>query len=135
SGYDFRSSATAGYGHRVWEQGDTTFLDLSVGAGYRFNKLEAADEDGDRDKNEAIGRFAGQFDFALSENALFRQKLGTEFGLDESNVITESETALHASVIGDLSLKLAYRVTHISDAPRESESTDTETSVSLLYGF
>lgn len=135
SGYDFRSSVTTGYGHRVWELGEESFLDLSAGAGYRFNKLEEPDEDGNRDEDEVIGRVAGQFDFELSENALFRQQLSSEFGLTDNNAITESETALQASVIGDLSLKLAYRVTHVSDAPPASEKTDTETSISLLYGF
>ena len=135
SGYDFRSSVTAGYGHRVWDQGDRSFLDLSAGAGYRYNRLNELDEDGERYEKEAIGRLAGQLDFALSENALFRQKLSTEFGLEDNNTITESETSVQASVIGNLSLKLAYRVTHVSDAPPDSEKTDTETSVSVLYGF
>ena len=135
SGYDFRSSATAGYGHRVWEMGERSFLDLSAGAGYRYNRLNEPDEDGEQYEDEVIGRLAGQFDFELSENALFRQKLGTEFGLQDNNTITESETSVQASVVGDLSLKLAYRVTHVSDAPPDSEKTDTETSVSVLYGF
>jgi putative salt-induced outer membrane protein YdiY len=135
SGYDFRSSATTGYGNRVWDRGEQSFLDLSAGVGYRYNRLDALDEDGNRYEDEIIGRLAGQLDFALSENALFRQKLSTEFGLQDNNTITESETSLQASVVGDLSMKLAYRVTHVSDAPPDSEKTDTETSVSLLYGF
>ncbi|WP_328186147.1 DUF481 domain-containing protein [Marinobacter sp. OP 3.4] len=135
SGYDFRSSATTGYGHRVWQLDELSFLDLSAGAGYRYNRLAEPDEDGERHEEEVIGRLAGQLDFALSENALFRQKLSTEFGFENNNTITESETSVQASVVGDLSLKIAYRVTHVSDPPQDSESTDTETSVSILYGF
>lgn len=135
SGYDFRSSATAGYGHRVWDMGEQSFLDLSAGAGYRYNRLNEPNEEGERYEDEVIGRVAGQLDFELSENALFRQKLSSEFGLQDNNTITESETSVQASVVGDLSLKLAYRVTHVSDAPPDSEKTDTETSVSVLYGF
>lgn len=135
SGYDFQSSATTGYGNRILRWGDESFLDLSAGVGYRFNKLEEPDEDGNRDEEEAIARLAAQLDFALSENALFRQKLSSEIGLDENNVITESETSLQANVVGNLSLKIAYRVKHVSDAPPDSDKTDTETSVSLLYGF
>ncbi|AZT84940.1 DUF481 domain-containing protein [Marinobacter sp. NP-4(2019)] len=135
SGYDFQSSATTGYGNRILRWGDESFLDLSVGAGYRFNKLEEPDEDGNRDEEEAIARLAAQFDYALSETSLFRQKLSSEIGLDENNVITESETSLQASVVGNLSLKVAYRVKHVSDAPPDSDKTDTETSLSLLYGF
>lgn len=92
-------------------------------------------DDGEEEEKEAIARLAAQFDYALSENALFRQKLSTEIGLDENNVISQSETALKANVVGNLSMKLAYRVEHVSDAPAGSDSTDTETSISLLYGF
>ena len=115
--------------------GERSFLDLSAGAGYRYNRLKEPSEDGERYEDEIIGRVAGQLDFELSENALFRQKLSSEFGLHDNNTITESETSVQASVVGDLSLKLAYRVTHVSDAPPDSEKTDTETSVSVLYGF
>ena len=86
-------------------------------------------------EEEAIARLAGQFDYALSENSLFRQKLSSEVGLDENNTATESETSLQANVVGNLSMKAAFRVKHVSDAPAGSENTDTETSLSLLYGF
>ncbi len=135
SGYDFRTSTTAGYGHRVWEMDEESFLDLSAGAGYRFNKLDEPDEDGSDQEEEVIGRLAALFQFALSSNSLFRQEFSTEFGLDDNNTITESETSVQASVVGDLSLKASYRVVHVSDAPPDSATTDTETSLSLLYGF
>ncbi|MFO7993591.1 MAG: DUF481 domain-containing protein [Marinobacter sp.] len=135
SGYDFQSSLTAGYGNRLWQRGERSFLDLSAGGGYRFNKLEEPDNDGDRDEKEAIARLAGQFDYALSDSALFRQKLSTEVGLDENNTVTESETSLQATVVGNLSMKAAYRVQHVSDEPEGSEATDTQVSLSLLYGF
>ena len=135
SGYDFESSVTAGYGHRVWTSGERSFLDLSVGGGYRYNKLETVNAQGEDAEEEAIARLAGQFDYALSENSLFRQKLSTEIGLDENNTVTESETSLQANVVGNLSMKAAFRVKHFSDPPAGSEDTDTETSLSLIYGF
>lgn len=135
SGYDFESTLSTGYGNRVWQQGDRSFLDLSVGGGYRYNKLREDDVDGSNTEEEAIARLAGQFDYALSESALFRQKLSTEIGLDENNTISQSETSLQSSIVGSLSMKVAYRVKHVSDAPAGSDKTDTETSLSLLYGF
>ena len=135
SGYDFESSVTTGYGHRVWTSGERSFLDLSVGGGYRYNKLETVNAQGEDAEKEAIARLAGQFDYALSENSLFRQKLSTEIGLDENNTVTESETSLQANVVGNLSMKAAFRVKHLSDPPAGSEDTDTETSLSLIYGF
>lgn len=135
SGYDFESSLTTGYGNRVWRAGERSFLDLSAGLGYRYNKLDDTNADGQDAEKEAIARLAGQFDYALSDNALFRQTLSSEIGLDENNVITESETALQANVVGNLSMKAAYRVKHLSSPPPDSEATDTEMSLSLLYGF
>jgi putative salt-induced outer membrane protein YdiY len=135
SGYDFESTVTTGYGNRVWTSGERSFLDLSVGGGYRYNRLEMVNAKGEDTEKEAIARLAGKFDYALTANSLFRQKLSTEIGLDDSNTVTESETSLQANVIGNLSMKAAFRVKHLSDPPVGSENTDTETSLSLLYGF
>lgn len=135
NGYEFESTVTTGYGSRFWNSGTRSFLDLSIGGGYRYNKLEELNSDGEEAEKETIGRLAGQFDYALSDNALFRQKLSTEIGLEDNNAITQSETAIQANIVGNLSLKAAYRVKHVSDAPAGSEKTDTETSISLLYGF
>ena len=135
SGYDFESTLTTGYGNRVWQAGDRSFLDLSVGGGYRYNKLKEDNADGRDVEEEAIARLAGQFDYALSDTALFRQKLSTEIGLDENNTISQSETSLQSNIVGSLSMKAAFLVKHVSDAPVGSDKTDTETSLSLLYGF
>ncbi|PSF07068.1 DUF481 domain-containing protein [Marinobacter fuscus] len=136
SGYEFESSVTTGYGNRVWRSGKRSFLDLSAGAGYRYNKRMDVDPDTGRDVEEdAIARLAAQFDYGLSENSLFRQKLSTEMGLDDNNTVSRSETSLQSSIMNNLSMKVAYRVKHVSDAPDDSESTDTELAVSLLYGF
>lgn len=135
SGFEYRSSATTGYGNRVWTSGERSFLDLSAGLGYRFNKLVEPNDEGEREEDEAIARLAGQFDYALSDTALFRQKLNTEMGLSENDTITESETSIQASLVDNLSMKVSYLVTHFSDPPAGSASTDTETSLSLLYGF
>ena len=73
SGYDFESTLTTGYGSRVWQSGDRSFLDLSAGAGYR-QQAHAGDVDTSRDvEKEAIARLAGQFDYGLSETSLFRK--------------------------------------------------------------
>lgn len=135
SGYRFRSSATTGYGNRVWKSGKRSFLDLTVGAGYRYNRLDMPNQYGADTEKEAIARLGGQLDYSLSKSALFRQKLSTEIGLQQNNAITESETSLQATVVDNLSMKVSYLVRNISSPPPGSVSTDTETSLSLLYGF
>lgn len=135
SGYDFEATVTTGYGNRVWQEGERSFLDLSAGAGYRYNKLKEANKDGEREEEEPIVRLAGQLDYELSESALFRQILSTEVGTEDGNTISHSETSLQAAINSSLSMKVAFRVKHVSDEPEGSEDTDTETVVSLLYGF
>lgn len=135
SGYDYQSSATAGYGNRVWQRGEESFLDLSAGLGYRYNKLREANAEGDEVEDGAVARLAGQFDYELTPTSLFRQELGTEIGLEESNTLTTSVTSIQANFLADLALKAAYRLEHNSDAPAGSESVDTETSFTLLYTF
>ena len=135
SGFDFRTSLSTGYGNRVWAGGEHSFLDLTIGAGYRFDKLSEPDDDGNRDEDEAIARFAANYDHSLSDTALFRQTLSVEVGLDQEDTTTESETSVQANLVGSLSMKAAYRVQHLSDPPEGAASTDTEVSVSLLYGF
>lgn len=135
SGYDFQASMAVGYGQRVWETAEGAFLELSGGPGYRFNKLKEPDEDGDDEEKGALVRLAADFSYPLSETATFRQKLSSEYGIDDENTISESETSLQATLTGSLSLKAAVRVKHLSEPPEGDESTDTETTLSLLYGF
>lgn len=135
SGYDFQSTVSTGYGNRIWRTGERSFLDLSAGIGYRYNKLEAVNAQGEDAEQDTIARLAARFDYALSENALFRQKLSTEIGLDENNTVSESETSLRSNILGSLDMKVAFLVEHESDPPKGAESTDTETTLSLVYGF
>lgn len=135
SGYAFESSVTSGYGNRVWESGERSFLSLSTGLGYRYNRLNMPDDEGNDVEDSAIARFAAELNYALSDRALFKQKLSTEVGLEENNTISQSETALQSTVAGNLSMKAAFRVKHVSDPPENTERTDTETSLTLLYAF
>jgi len=54
---------------------------------------------------------------------------------DDSSTISESLTAIKANLIGNLAMKLSYRVKHESKVPAGTAKTDTETALSLLYGF
>ncbi|WP_165855869.1 DUF481 domain-containing protein [Marinobacter sp. JSM 1782161] len=135
SGYDFQSSTSTGYGNRVWQSGERSYLELKAGAGYRYNKLEEPGDDGDDVEKGTLLRFAGTFNYGLSDNALFIQELSTEVGLQDGKTITESFTGLQSNVVGDVSMKLGYRVKHESEVPEGTEKTDTEISLALLYGF
>ncbi|MBZ2168815.1 MULTISPECIES: YdiY family protein [Marinobacter] len=135
SGYAFETSVTAGYGNRIWEVGDVSFLSVSTGLGYRYNRLDEPEPDGTDEEESAIARFAAELAYEISDRSLFRQKLATEVGLEETNTITESETSLQTTVVGNLALKLSYRVKHVSNPPDDAERTDTVTALSVLYTY
>ena len=127
SGYDYRTTEAIGYGRRVLDT-ETMKLDLEAGPGARQSKLE-----GGGTEKEMILRLAGRYAWQISEHARFTQDLSSDIGEDAT--ITKSVTALQADVMGNLAMKLSYTVTHTSDVPDDIDKTDTETAVTLVYGF
>ncbi|MBD3648369.1 MAG: DUF481 domain-containing protein [Pseudomonadales bacterium] len=125
SGFDYQWDATSGYS-RILIDDETMKLDTDVGAGFRVSSLD----DGDKEE-ELIVRLAGTFTWQVSENSRFGQKLSTEIG--EESTISRSETSLSANISGSLAMKLTYTVKHNSDPPVDTEATDTEASVTLVY--
>ena len=127
SGYDYRASATIGYGRRVI---DTTplWLELEVGPGARRSKLN---DDGTQD--EAVVRLAGSLGWQVSKTSLFEQDLSTEIGDDAS--ISRSVSALSTQILGRLAMKLSYTYRYTSTVPEGVKKQDTETSVTLVYKF
>jgi len=61
------------------------------------------------------------------------EHLTTEIGSDTT--ITRSVTALTAQLAGSLAMKLSFTARHISEVPASVKDMDTETAVTLVYGF
>lgn len=127
SGYDYQSSISVGYGHRVVET-DRTKLELEAGAGYRRSQLQ----DGERDE-EAIVRGALSLEHRISETARFGQDVLVQSGSDNTEV--ESVTSVTAAINAKLAMRLTLTAKHNTDVPEDREHTDTITAVSLVYNF
>lgn len=127
SGFKYQADVTAGYSRLIFDNA-TMSLTGDAGAGMRFSELD----DGTTNE-EPIVRLAGAYKWAVSENATFQQRLNTEIGSDST--ISRSETSLKANINSSLAMKLALNIKHNSDAPGGQKDTDTETSVTLVYGF
>jgi len=127
SGFDFQSSLTVGYGRRLFEHSRSR-LDIEAGAGYRFS--ETADG---VNQNQVISRFYGDYEYKVSENALFSQSLLIESGSD--NTFTESVTAFKVGFAEKLALKLSLTARNNSDTPVGTTSTDTISAASVVYSF
>ncbi len=124
SGYDSQSDITVSYGHSLLPNRENMDWNYTIGAGMRTSRTPTDDF------QEAIIRLGTEYQWQVSENALFIQNLSVEAG-DESN-ITRSETSIQSDIMDNLSMKFAIKVKNQSEVPIGREKTDTEASVTLL---
>lgn len=125
--YKTYSTFAAGYGTRLLNL-ENKALDVEIGPGY-YRAKRATDET----ENGLIARAAGSFKWTISESAAFTQTLSVEYGDD--NTRTVAETALSARINGAMQMKAAFLVQNDSDVPVDKKSTDTQTSLTLVYSF
>ncbi|HET7587100.1 MAG TPA: DUF481 domain-containing protein [Gammaproteobacteria bacterium] len=126
-GFQRRTSEAIGYGRRVLGDGDQT-LDFEAGIGGR----QIVQQDG-TEKNAAILRIGGKYEWQFSENGSFGQAVAIEKGTD--NTYTESITSLRANLMSALAVIVSYTIKHNSEVPEGIANTDTYTTVSLQYSF
>jgi len=133
TGYDFTSTTAAGYGYRFIDTKSMS-LKAEAGPGYiyqQFDDQTALTEDDDHEAS-AVAHVVVDFRAKLSNSAKFQQKFVADWG---SKLDARSETSLSANIIGALAMKFAVIVRYNSNPLNEKKSTDTETNMTLLYGF
>ena len=127
SGYDYQTSFSAGYGRRLFKT-ERLLMEIEVGPGYRYNRLD----DG-KTEAEAIARGYVLFSAVLTEGSSFKQEFSAEAGEDQT--VTKSVSALKAQIVGALSMKASFTAEHTSTVPEDTDNTDTETALTLVYSF
>ena len=125
--YTKYTTVAVGYGTRVYNSEDMS-LDTEIGPGYFSGERST----GETEKGFIV-RGAGAFKWTISESATFAQTLSVEYGADNTRTI--AETSLQAKVNGSLQMKAAFLVQNDSDVPEGKKSTDTQTSLTLVYSF
>ncbi|WP_097458591.1 DUF481 domain-containing protein [Mangrovitalea sediminis] len=134
SGYNYRSSAAAGYGRRLWQRGPDYF-DVSTGPGYRYSRLSAPDAEGRTIQQSPIVRFALNYQYHLSPDVIFKQSMNTEVSFHSGQSVSTSTTSLQSNLINTFALKASFSVQNTSPTPSGIRTTDTQTSLTLLYSF
>ncbi|GAA61175.1 hypothetical protein P20652_3052 [Pseudoalteromonas sp. BSi20652] len=138
--YRSESVISAGYGFRLLNEKEM-WLSAEFGPGYKYFEYPDDSSEVDDNGNSLAGEFEGEvialgkldYNWQISDNARFTQLLAVEYG--DTNTKTRSETALLAKISGSLQMKVAFNVTNNSDVADDKESTDTETSFTLVYSF
>ncbi len=127
SGFEYENKVSVGYGRMVIKQEDME-LDLEIGSGVRFFKID----DGESD-DEALLRLAAKYWWQISPSSKFTQDLSVDIGGDITS--TESITGIQANINSTLALKFTYTIRNKSEVPVDVEKTDTELAVTLVYTF
>jgi putative salt-induced outer membrane protein len=127
SSYNYQATLASGWSQKMWED-DASKFSYSVGPGYSFAQTNEG-----VDQNELIVRAALNYQWKISDTAIFKQLLSTEVGSD--NTKSKSETSLSAQLSGDLSLKVSLILDHNSNVADDIDNLDTQTAVTLVYSF
>jgi putative salt-induced outer membrane protein len=136
SGYDYRTTSSIGYGRKVIDS-DTIKFDIEIGPGYRYDRTNGYWKDDvfvdEKTEDELILRGYAMFNYTFSEAVSFQQDLTVVTGSDNTN--TKSVTALKTRIVGDLAMKVSFKVDNNTDVPDDKDKTDTETALTLVYDF
>ena len=129
---DYQTSLSAGRGF-AFQLDDTSKLDLEVGVGYRKTLKKMTLTLPEESVNETIFRMAANYEWEISKNSKFEQKVSTDIGDD--NTVTKSYSGLSANIAENMALKLSLTATHQSDVRGDTEELDTVTAVTIVYNF
>ena len=127
SGFEYEDTISLGYGRKVIKQEDME-LDLEIGPGIRFYKVDNGESN-----NEALLVLAGKYWWAITDNSKFIQEL--YFDIGEEYTDSKSITGVQANINKTLALKFTYTIRNKSEVPADTEKTDTETALTLVYNF
>jgi putative salt-induced outer membrane protein len=141
SGFAYQATASTGASYQFVDSA-TTKLDASLGAGYKRSKPETliksdAGEVLDRIEgdieDDVVGTVGSNFEHSFNESTKITNKLLAEFGGDNNAI--SNDLALQVSMTQSLALAVGFGVRYNSDPPPLSESTDTLTTVNLVYNI
>ena len=127
SGFEYEHIVAFGYGRKAIKQ-ENMELDLEIGPGERFFKVDNGSSD-----EEALLRLSANYWWQITGTSKFTQELTTEIG--EEITSSKSITGIQANINSTLALKFTYTVRHKTKVPVDTEKTDTEAAMTLVYNF
>jgi putative salt-induced outer membrane protein len=129
--YDLSVTSVIGTGTSLFSNEDIT-INFQGGPGYRYARVS---QSSDYERN-VIGNASLNLDWQLSKNTKFEQDFSINAGYD--NTVTQADTALTTTVVGNLGLQVSFTVTNNSMIPKDSKKnqhTDYRTNITMLYSF
>ena len=127
SGFDSQTAFTVSYGRGFLQRRADMGLSVTTGIGVRWSRLDNSDF------GEPIFRVAGDYDWTISNSAVFNQELSSETGTDSD--IYRSESSIETEILENLTLRLSLKIKHQTVVPSDRDKTDTETAVTFVMNF
>lgn len=125
--YTRYSTIGVGHGSRWYDSEDKT-LDVEIGPGYFSGERESGE-----DESGVTVRGAAQFRWKVSPSAFFAQSVSVEKGT--SNTHSVAETSLSTKINNTMQMKAGFSLRSDSNVPADKKSTDTQTSLTMVYSF
>jgi putative salt-induced outer membrane protein len=136
SGFEYQTTLGSGLGWRFFDD-PITKLSAQIGAGYKvFETRATLADDGvtmipRAREQDVIGQGTIDFDRQLTETTRLLNKFLVEAGAD--NTFMQNDTSLQVKIMSSLALALGYSVRYNTDPPPGFDSTDTLTTLNLVY--
>jgi putative salt-induced outer membrane protein len=130
--YESQATVSVGYGHTFFDT-DERMLNVEVGPGYRWVELAEPDSDGDDSENGPIFRGLVEYRQQLTSNTTLSNKFLVESGSD--NTFAQNELGVAVAMNERFGLKVALQARHNTDTAPTRTSTDTLTTMNLVYSF
>jgi putative salt-induced outer membrane protein len=141
SGFAYQTTLATGATFLIIDSPATEF-DISIGAGYRrlqsqiLLKSDAGEVlariDGDIER-DPVATLTSKYEHAFTENTKLTNKLLAESGADDTAV--QNDIELSVSMTTAFALAVGFGVRYNTDPPPLAESTDTVTTVNLVYNI
>ena len=137
SGFEYQATASTGLG-RHFINNDRTKLTGAAGVGYKFFETrDTFDETGTvllqqgETGNEVVLRGTVDFSHALTDTTKLLNEFLVESGAE--NTFVQNDIGIQVKITDVLALSAAYSVRYNSDPPLGFNSTDTLTTLNLVY--
>ena len=127
SGFTYQAAVAAGYG-RYFVRNDKCSLQGFGGVGYRQNDIINAGSQG-----EAIISIGENLAWQISSGAALTQSFTSEIGNELT--VSRFEIGLESQIIDRIATKIAFQARNTSEVPAGNKTTDTQTSISLVYAY
>ncbi|MGL1958503.1 MAG: DUF481 domain-containing protein [Colwellia sp.] len=135
SGFESKSSISAGWGREWYKTKESTFF-ADVGPGIKYDVIRETTTEESNSNSNFIIQAQALYTTKINDFVEFKQYLvARQATQSNENSVYKSETSITTKLIESLQLKFAIRIDYDTEVEEGFENTNTETSMTLVYSF